>query len=315
MNLDQLINYARLQRGFEIKDFLKNKIKKINKFFSDNKLDSCVVGLSGGIDSTVVLYLLAEAANAKNSPIKRIVGLSLPIRNSVGVTNQDTLIDKINLIRKDFSFNSKVEIHHMDFMLSSVSQSYDSWFRTELEDKYEYNPWNKGQLDSILRTPAFYYMAALLQTLGYKSIVCGTTNRDEGEYIGFYGKASDGMNDLQPIGDMHKSEVFKLAIALKCPQVIIDAPPRGDVWDNKSDLELIGAPYDFLEAYVILKFNRGFHQDTWASVYQLLDEETKQKVDLYVENIEKNHQTNLHKYYVGRPSHYIDVMQRIVHKH
>jgi NAD+ synthase (glutamine-hydrolysing) len=48
----------------------------------------------------------------------------------------------------------------------------------------------------VIRTPALYGAAALLQTHGYRSVVVGTTNRDEGSYLGFFGKASGGMVDL-----------------------------------------------------------------------------------------------------------------------
>ena len=54
----------------------------------------------------------------------------------------------------------------------------------------------------------------------------GTTNRDEGAYLGFFGKASDGMVDLQPISDLHKSEVRALATRLGVPAEIVEAAPR-----------------------------------------------------------------------------------------
>jgi hypothetical protein len=55
--------------------------------------------------------------------------------------------------------------------------------------------WASGQLVSYLRTPMLYYQTALLTEQGFRSIACGTTNRDEGSYIGFFGKASDGSID------------------------------------------------------------------------------------------------------------------------
>src|SRR5690606_27646773 len=118
---------------------------------------------------------------------------------------------------------------------------------------FEQNNWDEGQLASIVRTPCLYYNAAILQSQGFKSIVVGTTNRDEGSYIGFFGKASDAMVDLQPIADIHKSEVYEVAKLLNIPQEIIDAKPRGDVYDGRCDEEMIGAPYWFLEMYLLMK--------------------------------------------------------------
>jgi len=138
------------------------------------------------------------------------------------------------------------------------------------------------------------------------SIVSGTTNRDEGAYLGFYGKGSDGMVDLQPIADIHKSEVFKTSKLFNIPNEVIEAVPSGDVWDGRNDEQMIGAPYQFIEAYLImLEKNR----------LDLLDEleiGDKEKAKLWISNIEKIHKTNLHKYKVGLPARFIDVMPRCV---
>src|SRR5262249_12362719 len=102
-----------------------------------------------------------------------------------------------------------------------------------------FDAWSEGQMLSVTRTPALYGAAALLQADGYRSLVAGTTNRDEGAYLGFFGKASDGMVDLQPISDLHKSEVYALARMLDVPHPVLDAPPTGDVFDGRTDEEMI----------------------------------------------------------------------------
>lgn len=279
-------------RKFDAQYVLNNKLEKINQFFKEEGLDSAVVGLSGGIDSSLVLMLLLEASRQNGSPIKKILGAFIPIYSN-GTTGQDRaniFVQQLNtqaLGYKSYSYT------HID--LSKVSQEYRNTLKI-------WDKWSIGQVDSIIRTPALYGLAADLQLGGYKSIVVGTTNRDEGAYIGFFGKASDGMVDLQPIGDLHKSEVMKLSHLLNINPYIICRPPEGNVWDAKLDEDMFGAPYWVLEMYQILIENN--------ATYLINYVEDCDDLQKWIMNIEIQHNKNLHKYKVGSPARYIDVMKR-----
>ena len=61
------------------------------------------------------------------------------------------------------------------------------------------------------------------------------------------------MVDLQSIGDFHKSEVYAIAKYLSLPEEIINEPPKGDVWDGRTDEQMIGATYDQIELFTLLK--------------------------------------------------------------
>ncbi|TGL57697.1 NAD(+) synthase [Leptospira sarikeiensis] len=292
----ELRRFLDTKRGFDLNIHLKSKIQYINNFFRTENLDSCVVGLSGGIDSSVVLGLLDLASNEPNSPIKKIRGITLPIFN-IGATGQKETLRKFELLKSHFSMqNSKIEFSEKD--LTRVQENY-----LQLEEG-NYSPFAAGQLLSIIRIPFLYFQAALLQDQNYKSIVVGTTNRDEGSYLGFYGKASDGMVDLQPIADLHKSEVYTIAKNIGIPEEIIQAEPRGDIFDGKTDQEIIGANYEDIRFFILLKdFNIGH-----KSVSNLFSSNTIQSF----KNIETIHKKNLHKYKVGLPSRFVDVMKRSV---
>jgi SNF2 family DNA or RNA helicase len=71
--------------------------------------------------------------------------------------------------------------------------------------------WASGQLVSNIRAPAIYFANALNFKNENNAVVCGTINRDEGAYVGYFGKVSDSVVDLQLIFDIHKSEVNNLA--------------------------------------------------------------------------------------------------------
>lgn len=289
------LRLLRDQRGFAPRKFLEDKVKKINEFFEENDLDCAVVGLSGGVDSALVFKLLVECSKREGSPLKKIVALAMPICGN-GTTGQSEALLKARILANQTS-SEKVE-----FRVCDLTSAYSEYVKCVSHT----SPWANGQLASVVRTPMFYYTAAIMQDLGYRSIVVGTTNRDEGSYIGFFGKASDGMVDLQPIADMHKSEVYSLAEILEVPSTITKDRPRGDVWDGKCDEEMIGAPYWFLELYLL---HRDFH-DPLLFQNSALSQEEKELCELYINNIENLHRKNSHKYKVGSPAHFVDVLKR-----
>ena len=298
--LKRKLKIVQEKRGFSAPSYLEQKLKRINDFFAKAGLNSVVVGMSGGVDSALVASLLSAAAQEVNSPIQKIRLVIAPIKGE-GTTGQDLASQKAmqqgELLQQK---NNKVE-----FVLHDLSRAY----QVIIEDgnTSEMSAWTKGQMASVLRTPVFYYHAAILQELGFKSLVAGTTNRDEGAYIGFWGKASDGMVDLQPIADLHKSEVYQLAQLLGVLETIIKDAPRGDVWDGREDEQMIGAPYWFLELYqLLLEYEE---EETFSHA---LDVETLEQYQLYKNNIETLHQKNSHKYQIGSPAHFIDIMNRKV---
>lgn len=293
LTFKSLITVTKALRNFNAESYIENKIKAINNFFAVNSLDSAVLGISGGIDSAVVFALLSEASKINDSPLKKVVGLLLPIKGS-GTSNQDNALERGKLLSKYHSDN--VKLSHVN--LTNPFEYYVMAGR-------ETTDWAQGQLASIVRTPFLYYEAAMLQSEGFKSLVVGTTNRDEGSYIGFFGKASDAMVDLQPIADIHKSEVYQIAKILGVPQDIIDATPAGDVYDSRVDEEMIGAPYWFLEMYLLMKeYNILQFSSRLSDEYTLYQK--------YSSNIENLHRINSHKYKVGSPAHFIDVVNRSI---
>lgn len=285
-----IIDKQRSKRNFKTDAYINMKIKSINNFFRINKLDSAVIGISGGVDSALVLALLHKAREQKDSPIKKIRCLVMPIYGR-GVTDQSSAVD-IAL--------RMIDSYSAEYQVLNLTDAYESIVKQKQENVGDHNDWVDGQMASVLRTPMFYYQAAILQAQGYKSLVVGTTNRDEGSYIGFFGKASDAMVDLQPIADLHKSEVYKVAKKLYVTDEILNAIPKGDVWDRRVDEEMIGAPYSFLEDYLLLlESEEDFSKEDFS------DEENS-----YIDNIEKIHKMNSHKYSVGSPAHFIDVLPR-----
>jgi NAD+ synthetase len=293
VTLSELLARLRTARGFDVAHALSAKLDRINRYFSDCGLDAAVVGVSGGIDSAVALALLSAARAVPGSPLRRVVGVLAPVGGR-GATGQDRAL-RLGAVAISAA---GAEAWRCD--LTEAQSGYVAAFAEHSES----TAWAEGQLLSVVRTPAFYYAAALLQAQGHRSLVVGTTNRDEGAWLGFFGKASDGMVDLQPISDLHKSEVIALARLLGVPDEIIAATPRGDVYDGREDEEMIGAPYWFVELFLLLRSQE-------ASPVGLTD--TDQAIyDRFSAALWKLHHHNAHKYQVGSPAIHLDVYPRAV---
>lgn len=303
--LNRLRKNRHLSNSLCVHSYLEQKCLKLFDFFTSNNLDSVVLGISGGIDSAVALELFLGAAKPESSPIKNVTALLMPIYGHGTSGQRESLERGLELVSRHKD-NPKFEYKILD-----LTHAYDEFLKSD--DTYS-NAWSKGQLASVVRTPMLYYQAAILQQNGFKSLVAGTTNRDEGSYIGFFGKASDGMVDLQPIADLHKSEVYQLAKHFNVPDCIVNEPPKGDVWDNATDEDMIGAPYWFLELYALKRCSYGLNEplyniERWMGAWK---ENLPDHAKKWADNIEKLHTQNAHKYMVGSPAHFVDVLERHV---
>ncbi len=294
-NLENLLQMVKKKRGFVVSDYVEKKLAKLTEFFQFYKIDAVVVPISGGVDSAVVLALMHTLM--KRDILKQVMPIFIPIRYKGTTGQEEAAIRAAELCERfDFSFYSVDGTEATESMIMNSCDIMD----------YDKMEWAYGQLASIVRTPIVYYHAAILQTAGFRSIVVGTTNRSEGAFIGFYGKASDGMNDLQPIADIYKSEVYEVARHFRIPESIINEKPKGDVWDGKCDEEMIGVPYWFLEFF--MEFHNLYNFDLLLCLG--VDEETQARVRDWIFNIISLHVVNGHKYQVGHPAHFVDVMPR-----
>lgn len=274
---------------------LAAKVGRLTRWFGDQRLDAAVIGVSGGIDSAVTLGLLQRVAAAPGSPLRRVVALLVPI-DAAGATGQDRATARARLVTGALGAETWeapfAEAHHAAVL------------SLEKASGRAFDDWSAGQLLSVLRTPALYGAVALLQAGGERPVVVGTTNRDEGAYLGFFGKASDAMVDLQPISDLHKSEVRALGALLGVPGAVVDAEPAGDVWDGRTDAEMIGADYDDVELVLRL---RELGLDP-ASACSTLDD--GRRLARAAAAVERLHERNVHKYAVGSPAVHLDVLPR-----
>lgn len=200
------------------------KVAETIEAFIRNKTSGfrgAVIGLSGGIDSTLVAHLAVNAIGRE-----RVCGLTMPYYETPEVLQdtKDALETARNLgIRCDL-----INIKH-------------------LVDGFEGNSHYFGQ--KIARENL---MARVRMTLLYgianaeNRIVLGTGNKSE-IMIGYFTKYGDGGSDILPIGDLYKTEVWELAKHLGVSQKIIDKAPSARLSPGQTDEADIGMPYSVLD--------------------------------------------------------------------
>lgn len=294
--LQATLNLLRDEQGFNAEAYIEAKATKLNAYLTQSRLKSVVVAVSGGIDSAIVLGIACFAQLLPNSPIERIVPVMLPVFDSKGATNQDSATSKGEAVAR--TFGPKPIVLALSEPHAALKAIVDQGVGLKGED------WAAGQLVSYLRTPALYYITSLLSQSNTPGVILGTTNKDEGAYLGYFGKASDGLVDVQLISDIHKAEVFAVGKALGVPEEVLSAKPTGDMYDGRTDEEVFGAPYDFVELFLRLKAVSAERFLEFAIAWT--PEDISQHAEL-THRLEAMHGYNKHKYLGKSPAVHLDL--------
>jgi len=293
--LRKIIKQIRKKRDFKPKTYIQEKAFLLNEYATEHGLKTMTIGMSGGIDSAITLGIIYEAMKQPNSNIEKIIPIYLPIDTN-GMSNQE---DSLNRATET---TEKYGLKLINYDLTAINNNIISNLDNDLGITSD--GWSKGQLVAYTRTPILYYVTTLMAQSGQRGIICGTTNRDEGAYIGYIGKASDAMVDIQLIADIHKSEVFKVAKALKLPKSVINAKPSGDMYDSREDEDVFGTTYDFVELY------SNYLND--KSIVKKLSKKATKEFKNNEENILKLHNYNKHKYLACSQAVHLDVIDATV---
>ena len=207
-----------LEKAQFISNWIKDYVEKM-----PSKAQSLIIGISGGIDSSVSSTLSAMTG------IKSIV-LSMPIKqkssqHDLSLKHQEWLVKNFN----------NVEAHTLNLdKLFEAFQSALSNFDSEL---------GMANSRARIRMTTLYQVAA-----ANKGIVVGTGNKVEDFGVGFYTKYGDGGVDISPIADCNKSEVWEIGKSINILQEIIDAAPTDGLWDDgRTDEGQLGLKYEELE--------------------------------------------------------------------
>jgi NAD+ synthase len=187
-------------------DFIKQETERFG-------LKKCVIGLSGGIDSSVAAYLSVKALGKKN-----VKGVLLPYKAS----SKDSIVDALTIVKK-LKIDSKI---------INVTRAVDSFLNgTKL------NNVRRGNIIARMRMIALYDYS---QEIG--GLVIGTGNKTE-ILLGYTTLYGDSASAINPLGDLYKTQVWQLAELLKIPENIIRKKPSADLWIGQTDESELGISY------------------------------------------------------------------------
>ena len=191
----------------ELVEFLRESFKKAG-------FSKAVLGLSGGIDSALVAYLLRDALGEEN-----VLAIMMPYKSS----NPDSL-NHAKLVVEDLGINSKT---------IEITDMIDAYFKNEKEAT-SLRMGNKMARErmSIL----FDYSSK------ENALVVGTSNKTE-IYLGYSTQFGDSACALNPIGDLYKTNIWDLSRYLKIPNELIEKKPSADLWEGQTDEQEMGLTY------------------------------------------------------------------------
>ena len=202
--------------------FISNWIKNYTEMMP-SKAQSLVIGISGGIDSSVSSTLSAMTG-------LRTIVLSMPIKQKL--SQHDLSLKHQEWLVKNFN-NVEAQTINLDKLFETFENTL-SKFDNEL---------GLANSRARLRMTTLYQVAA-----ANKGIVVGTGNKVEDFGVGFYTKYGDGGVDISPIADCNKTEVWEMGKELSILKEIIEATPTDGLWDDeRTDESQLGLKYEELE--------------------------------------------------------------------
>lgn len=195
-----------------IVEFIRTEISRVG--FSRG-----VIGLSGGVDSSLVAFLAVQALGAKN-----VLGIIMPYRTSDPASRADaeTVAKQLGIATRVIEVSPMVEPYLTQFVNGDSRR--------------------RGNVMARARMIALYD-----QSEEFHGLVIGTSNKTEA-LLGYTTQFGDNAAAIHPIADLYKAQVRQLARSVGVPQKIIDKAPSADLWQGQTDEGELGFTYDEADA-------------------------------------------------------------------
>jgi NAD+ synthase len=201
-------------------EFLRDEIEKVG-------FKKAVLGLSGGIDSSLVAYLLKEALGKDN-----VYAILMPYRLSSKESAQDA-----------FKVIDELGIHYKTLDITKIADAY-------IDESFD-----KVRIGNILARTRMIVLFD--QSYNLSALVVGTSNKTE-LLLGYGTWYGDMSSSLNPIGDLYKTQVRILSKYMGVPENIINKKPTADLWVGQSDEEELGFSYDEADLILYHLFDKRF---------------------------------------------------------
>ena len=236
-----------------LREFIRDEVQRRRKF------DKVVIGLSGGVDSSLVAYLAVEALGAAN-----VLGVRMPYRSSSSesLAHAQLVIDALGIPSTTVDISPAV-----DALAGAIGEA-----RPERSERME--PARLGNIMARTRMITLFDLSA-----AHRALPLGTGNKTE-RLLGYFTWHADDSPPVNPIGDLFKTQVWALARHLGVPDVIVSKPASADLIKGQTDEGDFGISYPRADAilhWILLGYRGpeisalGFEEAEIALVRKRLD--------------------------------------------
>jgi NAD+ synthase len=190
-----------------------------------------VVGLSGGIDSSVVTCLAARAMGPEN-----VLAVTIPYKTSSEATRSDSqaVIDHLGVRTLDVPITESIDAYFKQFPGASRMRLANKCARERMTVLYD-------------------------QSAAFDALVLGTSNKSE-LLLGYGTQFGDMASAVNPVGDLYKTQLYCLAAWLGVPEQILQKPPTGDLWVGQTDEGELGFSYAEVDRMLALMVDCRWHR-------------------------------------------------------
>jgi NAD+ synthase len=200
--------------------FIRNEIQRAG-------FHRAVVGLSGGIDSSVVTFLAARALGPEN-----VLTVTMPYKTSSEATRRDaqTVIEQLGVRTLDAPITDQIDAYFGRFPDAKQMRLANKCARERMTVLYD-------------------------QSAAFEALVLGTSNKSE-LLLGYGTQFGDMASAINPIGDLYKTQLYQLAAFLGVPAHILKKTPTGDLWVGQTDEDELGFTYAEVDRLLVLLVDR-----------------------------------------------------------
>jgi len=199
---------------------LEKIISNTKAYFKKNSFEKGVLGLSGGIDSALSLYVAVKALGSKN-----VTALILPEH---GLTKKENIKDAIKLCKK--------------FKVKYFVIPINSFIKELKKVNFNFNDFALAQAKARIRMLLLYFYAN-----SNNALVIGSSNKSE-LMTGYFTKFGDGAADILPLASLYKTQIINLAKKAGIPKKIINKKPSAELLKNQTDEKELGLKYKEIDA-------------------------------------------------------------------
>jgi len=194
--------------------------------------DRAIVGLSGGVDSSLACTLAAEALGPEN-----VMAVRMPYTTSSAdsLEHAGLVIEKTGVQATTLAISDAVDV-----LLNGIPE--DQKVR-------------RGNIMARMRMIVLYDQSA-----DFRGLVIGTGNKTE-MLLGYTTQFGDAASAINPLGDLYKTQVRQLAVEMGIPEVILEKPPSADLWIGQTDEGELGFTYEEVDKLLYLLVDRRHSPD------------------------------------------------------